>query len=207
MSSSDGLSVLKQGVCHRELNLESALLHRRDARSALQIKVCEFGLSRVRRIFDSPLSIRARAEPTTHQHGVRDDGGIGRDVDADKSTLWRHAGAPIEHQLHLRADGSFGLALLRALYTRPATVVRMSCAAGLTVVRPAPPCAQAALLDSMPLPPHAPLQPPLSASKPYEGAAADVFTCGVLLYRLLVRFAKGERSWALNAKIHGRRLN
>ena len=38
----------------------------------------------------------------------------------------------------------------------------------------------------MPLPPHAPLQPPLSASKPYEGAAADVFTCGVLLYRLLV---------------------
>ena len=37
-----------QGVCHRELNLESALLHRRDARSALQVKVCDFGLSRVR---------------------------------------------------------------------------------------------------------------------------------------------------------------
>ena len=35
-------------MCHRELHLESALLHRRDARSALQVKVCEFGLSRVR---------------------------------------------------------------------------------------------------------------------------------------------------------------
>ena len=45
---------------------------------------------------------------------------------------------------------------------------------------------QAALLDSMPTPPHTPLQPPASTSKPYEGAAADVFTCGVLLYRLLV---------------------
>ena len=44
-----GVQILTpQGVCHRELNLESALLHRRDARSALQIKVCEFGLSRVR---------------------------------------------------------------------------------------------------------------------------------------------------------------
>lgn len=45
---------------------------------------------------------------------------------------------------------------------------------------------QATLLDSMPSAPHAPLQLPASASKPYEGAAADVFTCGVLLYRLLV---------------------
>ena len=45
---------------------------------------------------------------------------------------------------------------------------------------------QASLLDSMPTAPHAPLQLPASASKPYEGAAADVFTCGVLLYRLLV---------------------
>ena len=41
----------------------------------------------------------------------------------------------------------------------------------------------------MPRPPHAPLQPPASVSKPYEGAAADVFTCGVLMYRLLVRFS------------------
>ena len=47
MLPNDCCTVLTQGVCHRELNLESALLHRRDARSALQIKVCEFGLSRV----------------------------------------------------------------------------------------------------------------------------------------------------------------
>ena len=52
-----------QGVCHRELNLESALLHRRDARCALQVKVAEFGLSRVRF-----LSTSQRCQHTDHAH-------------------------------------------------------------------------------------------------------------------------------------------